>query len=199
MVCPACRLKAEPPQHDLVQELLAQHGALRAGDRYANENPLAPEQALAKGAAAALLRAPSGGRKGTLPAAKEEEFRRAVAAALAVPPAELGRAHLERAAALGEGPLPSERICQAACADEASLRFFLRRWRELFLEALKPRFLADGWAVDTGLDGRFVPSVAATLEWPGDWRCAGCGVHCFGSRDACRSCGSLRSPRSASA
>merc|ERR1712039_12098 len=88
---------------------------------------------------------------------------------------------------------PSERICQAACVDNDSLRDFLKMWRELFFSSLQPKFLAEGWGVDTGLDdGRFVPSVAHVVEWPGDWFCKHCGVHCFGRNVACRACGAVR-------
>jgi len=104
-----------------------------------------------------------------------------VAVALGLDPtAELSQEDIERAARLGNaGPPPSERVCAAACADDAALRAFLRGWRELFVTVLQPQFLPEGWSVDADLGGRLVPSVAQSVEWPGDWPCHRCGVQCF--------------------
>ena len=33
---------------------------------------------------------------------------------------------------------------------EDALRAFLRSWRERFVEALQPKFLSEGWSLDTG-------------------------------------------------
>merc|ERR1719174_1162001 len=197
MLCPRCRFKAEPAQEALVQEYLKRHGARKAGDRYANDNLLSPEQRAAKRAASILLRPPSGGKKGRIPHGKVQTLRQEVAVAFGIAGEDLTLVQLERAYALGEGPLPSERICSEVSADSESLREFLRRWRETFYTALQPRFLAEGWSVNSGLeDGRFVPSVASTLEWPGDWRCPECGVHCFGRNRFCRKCGFAKENRS---
>ena len=184
MLCPRCRSVAEPAQLSLTQELLASHGALRAGSLYANENALNSEQVAAKKAAVTLRRG------GQLPEAKLRALRQAVATGLGVK--EIDAGHLQLAEALGSGSLPSERVVEKAAASSESLRGFLRMWREAFLKALQPKFLAEGWSLDTGLDGRFVPSVASSLEWPGDWRCGACGVHCFGRSERCRSCGEKR-------
>lgn len=185
MLCPKCRVIAEPAQMALTQDLLAANGALRAGSLYANENSLTQQQIAAKKAAITLRR----GNKGkALPTAKVEALQEAVAAGLNMKATDLVEGHLEMAETLGTGSLPSERVVQAAASTSESLRAFLRSWRECFVSALKPKFLAEGWSVDTGLDGRFIPSVASSLEWPGDWRCSSCGVHCFGRSDRCRCC-----------
>lgn len=193
MLCPLCRFKAEPAQFRHVQELLRQHGARRAGDRYANDNVLTSEEHAAKRAAGILLRPPRGGKRGCLPEGKKLEAKEIVAKSLGIQVSELTHDRLQYAYSLGEGPLPSERVCQAASKDADSLRAFLRCFREVFVAALQPQFLPEGWSVDAGLeDGRFVPSVASSLEWPGDWRCSRCGVHCFGRNSSCRKCGSSR-------
>merc|ERR1719272_2006902 len=122
-----------------------------------------------------------------MPPQKLQALKRTVATCLGIEAENLTKTHLEQAARLGEGSLPSERICEAACSDNASLRAFLRTWRELFVKSLEPKFLAEGWGVDCGLDdGRFVPSVANVVSWPGDWFCGDCGVHCFCRSDKCR-------------
>eukprot|EP00929_Paragymnodinium_shiwhaense_P052088 TRINITY_DN26119_c1_g4_i2.p1 TRINITY_DN26119_c1_g4~~TRINITY_DN26119_c1_g4_i2.p1 ORF type:complete len:575 (-),score=139.07 TRINITY_DN26119_c1_g4_i2:594-2318(-) len=189
MLCPSCRAIAEAPQLERIKTLLGEHGGACAGSGVANETTLDPILLAGKKAAKALSRPPCGGRKGQLPEHKQQEFRAAVAAALNVEEAELTRENIERAVRLGEGPTPAERVCAVSMRDASSLRAFLKDWRSLFVTALKPRFLSEGWAVDTGLEGRFVPSVAHTVEWPGDWRCASCGVHCFGRSSKCRKCG----------
>mmetsp|Transcript_70510 Transcript_70510/g.168891 ORF Transcript_70510/g.168891 Transcript_70510/m.168891 type:complete len:552 (+) Transcript_70510:54-1709(+) len=190
MVCPKCRAKAEPAQTALTQDLLAKHGAVKAGAFYANENALSPEEVSAK-KAAAVLRRPQ--RKGkVLPPEKAAALREAVAAGLGLDPSDLTDEHLALAEGLGGGSLPSERIVAAATETPEGLRAFLRRWREAFVQSLQPQYLAEGWSLDTGLDGRFVPSVASSLEWPGDWRCPACGVHCFGRSASCRNCKRLR-------
>jgi len=192
MACPACRAKAEPPQLARVQQLLEAHGAPPAGSTFANESPLSCEANAAKRAARALLQPPRS-KKGALPAQKEQDFRRTVAAFSGVDVADLARHHIERAARTGQDEMPpSERVSAAVSSDQASLRSFLREWRQLFVDTLRPRFLPEGWSVDTGLEDRFVPSVASSMEWPCDWRCAACGVHCFGRSDQCRSCGAAR-------
>lgn len=185
MLCPKCRAIAEPAQLSLTQELLAAHGALRAGSMYANENFLNPQQIAAKKAAITLKKGDKG--KG-FPAAKLNALQAAVAAGLGMSASDLGDGHLSMAENLGSGSLPSERVVQAAASSPESLRDFLRSWRECFVNASKPQYLAQGWSLDTGLDGRFIPSVASSLEWPGDWRCSSCGVHCFGRSDRCRCC-----------
>lgn len=185
MLCPRCRSVAEPAQLSLTQELLSSSGALRAGSLYANENALTSEQVAAKKAAMSLRRG------NQLPEAKLHALRQAVATGLGVA-GEIDTAHLQLAEALGSGSLPSERVVENASASPESLRGFLRMWRETFVKALQPKFLAEGWSLDTGLDGRFVPSVASSLEWPGDWRCDGCGVYCFGRSERCRCCGEKR-------
>merc|ERR1712151_608033 len=152
---------------------------------------MSADERQAKAAAMSLLRA-SSGRKGRLPENKAQEFKHVIGSFFAIEATSVSQADIERASCLGQGPSPSERICAEATKDTDSLRVFLRKWRELFLNTLQPRYLADGWAVDTGLDGCFVPSVASSLEWPGDWRCSECGVHCFGRSSACRSCGAQR-------
>lgn len=200
MLCPACRAKTEPPQLARVAELLAQHGGIQAGGSHANAIAVSTEQAAAQRAALGLLalRKQTGGRrKGRLPPERAAEFHKMVAVALGLDPtAELSQEDIERAARLGNaGPPPSERVCAAACADDAALRAFLRGWRELFVTVLQPQFLPEGWSVDADLGGRLVPSVAQSVEWPGDWRCHRCGVHCFGRNQHCRSCGEA-SPKS---
>eukprot|EP00927_Polykrikos_kofoidii_P068684 TRINITY_DN64013_c0_g1_i1.p1 TRINITY_DN64013_c0_g1~~TRINITY_DN64013_c0_g1_i1.p1 ORF type:complete len:546 (+),score=97.90 TRINITY_DN64013_c0_g1_i1:44-1639(+) len=194
MLCPSCRATAEKPQLERVKELLAQHGGVAAGSGCANSCVLGPREEAARRAAKALLRPPSGsGRKGKIPAAKEMAFREAVADVFGIDADQVDRERLEEAVRLGDlEAAPSARVCAAFCADEDGLRAFLREWRELFVATLKPCFLAEGWAVDTGLDGRFVPSVAAAVEWPGDWRCQECGVHCFNRSSRCRCCGAAR-------
>eukprot|EP00435_Cladocopium_sp_Y103_P048528 s781_g14.t1 len=173
MLCPKCRAIAEPAQLSLTQELLAAHGALRAGSMYANENFLNPQQIAAKKAAITLKKGDKG--KG-FPAAKLNALQAAVAAGLGMSASDLGDGHLSMAENLGSGSLPSERVVQAAASSPESLRDFLRSWRECFVNASKPQYLAQGWSLDTGLDGRFIPSVASSLEWPGDWRCSSCGA-----------------------
>lgn len=193
MLCPRCRRKAELPQAARVQQLLAEHGARKAGDSFANENSLSPGQSAAKKLAGSLLSHAGRGRKGSMPEDQVLQKREAVAMELGVQVEALTKDHLERAFRLGEGPRPSARICQSACADGTSLRSFLRMWREFFVASLQPQFLAEGWGVETGLDdGRFVPSVAHVVEWPGDWFCGSCGVHCFGRNALCRACGTTR-------
>jgi len=213
MLCPACRAISEPPQLARVAELLAQHGGVRAGASHANAAAISTEHEAAQKAALALLaeRKRSSGRtqgatlshtqppkhggprrrKGQLPQDRAAEFHRIVAVALGLDPAaELSQEDLERAARPdSNAPPPSERVCAAACADDAALRAFLRDWRELFVNVLRPQFLPEGWSVDADLGGRLVPSVAQSVEWPGDWRCERCGVHCFGRNQYCRSCG----------
>merc|ERR1712129_490308 len=128
---------------------------------------------------------------------KIQEGREVVATIFDMHPDDVTHWHLDKAFALGEGPLPSERICLEVSADASSLRTFLRGWRELFNRVLQPRFLPEGWDVNAGLeDGRFVPSVASTVEWPGDWRCPDCGVHCFGRSSRCRKCGAEKAQAS---
>ncbi|CAK9002629.1 Exonuclease 3'-5' domain-containing protein 2 (3'-5' exoribonuclease EXD2) (Exonuclease 3'-5' domain-like-containing protein 2) [Durusdinium trenchii] len=192
MLCPRCRAIAEPAQLALTQELLASHGALRAGSLYANENTLTPTQIAAKKAAVTLRRAQKAAQ--AIPAAKLTALHEAVAAGLGMPLTDgsVGDTHLALAEMLGAGRLPSERVVESAARSPESLRRFLRLWRESFVEVLKPKYLAEGWSLDTGLDGRFVPSVASSLEWPGDWRCHSCGVHCFGRSDWCRCCNEPR-------
>jgi len=193
MLCPRCRRKAELPQAEQVQALLAQYGARKSGSVYANENALSSEQEKAKRSAGSLLAQPKG-RKGTIPEQQLSTLKRNVAMQLGICIVDLTKDHLERVFHLGEGARPSERICKDACVDGSSLRSFLKMWRELFVASLQPKFLAEGWGVDTGLDdGRFVPSVAHVVEWPGDWFCANCGVHCFGRNQKCRACGTVRS------
>ena len=186
MLCPRCRAIAEPAQLALTQELLAAHGALRAGSLYANENVLTPTEIAAKKAAITLQRGAA------MPSAKVTALREAVAAGLGMSAHEIGEGHLSLAQNLGGGSLPSERVVDKAAGSPESLRSFLRCWRESFVKALQPKYLAEGWSLDTGLDGRFIPSVASSLEWPGDWRCTSCGVHCFGRSHGCRSCGQAR-------
>mmetsp|Transcript_40782 Transcript_40782/g.93903 ORF Transcript_40782/g.93903 Transcript_40782/m.93903 type:complete len:547 (-) Transcript_40782:27-1667(-) len=186
MLCPKCRSKVEPAQLALTQDLLAANGALKAGSLYANENSLSSEEVSAKKAAVALKRSRQGANR--LPSEKEAALREAVAVGINKCGEELTEADLNAAEALGSGPLPSERIVTVAVATVESLTAFLRRWRSLFVDVLHPQYLAEGWSLDTGLDGRFVPSVASSLEWPGDWRCPTCGVHCFGRSSVCRSC-----------
>ncbi|CAJ1398632.1 unnamed protein product [Effrenium voratum] len=185
MLCPKCRAIAEPAQLSLTQDLLAAHGALRAGSMYANENFLSSRQIAAKKAAITLKK---GGRGKPFPEAKEHALREAVAGGLGMSAADVAELHLTMAEQLGSGSLPSERVVQAASSSPESLKGFLRSWRECFVKALQPKYLAEGWSLDTGLDGRFIPSVASSLEWPGDWRCNTCGVHCFGRSDHCRCC-----------
>eukprot|EP00438_Fugacium_kawagutii_P019014 Skav234572 [mRNA] locus=scaffold2869:166626:168281:+ [translate_table: standard] len=185
MLCPKCRAIAEPAQLALTQDLLAAHGALRAGSMYANENFLSSQQIAAKKAAITLKK----GQKGKgFPDAKLKALRESVAVGLGMSVSDLSDGHLAMAEGLGSGSLPSERVVEAAASTVESLRDFLRSWRQCFVTALQPRYLAEGWSLDTGLDGRFIPSVASSLEWPGDWRCRSCGVHCFGRSDRCRCC-----------
>ncbi|CAE7229055.1 EXD2 [Symbiodinium microadriaticum] len=188
MLCPRCRAIAEPAQMSLTQELLAAHGALRAGSLYANENALTQAQITAKKAAITLRK---GGTKPFLPN-KVQALREAVAAGLGMAVEDLGEASFILAESLGAGRLPSERVVEEAMASSESLRAFLRSWREAFVKALQPKFLSEGWSLETGLDGRFIPSVASSLEWPGDWRCPSCGLHCFGRSDRCKSCKTAR-------
>jgi len=127
-----------------------------------------------------------------MPPSKELECRAKVARAFNIQPVDVEQEHLDLAVSFSAGPPPSELICSAACQTSETLRAFLRQWLELFVNELKPKYLAEGWALDTGLDGRFVPSVASSLLWPGDWTCAKCGVHCFARSDRCRCCQSAR-------
>merc|ERR1711879_464717 len=95
---------------------------------------------------------PPKGRKGAMPEQKLQALQKLVAAELGIEQSALTRDHLEQAFHFGEGPIPSQRICQAATKDNVSLRNFLKMWRELFVASLEPKFLAEGWSVDTGLD-----------------------------------------------
>merc|ERR1712083_882826 len=117
----------------------------------ANENALSSGQIAAKKAAGPLLAQPRR-RKGSMPDHQVLKMKRIVAKELVIEVDDIVTEHLEKVFHLGEGPRPSERICHAACADPASLRCFPKTWRDLFVSSLHPKFLAEGWGVDTGLD-----------------------------------------------
>eukprot|EP01065_Artemidia_motanka_P005650 TRINITY_DN1272_c0_g1_i1.p1 TRINITY_DN1272_c0_g1~~TRINITY_DN1272_c0_g1_i1.p1 ORF type:complete len:448 (+),score=156.11 TRINITY_DN1272_c0_g1_i1:661-2004(+) len=198
LLCPRCRRTAERPQLTRVADWLRRYGAAQSGGTYANRNAVTPEEVHVRRAAAAIL-APPTGKKGSIPPGKTAELRAVVADFYGVDTSDVDAGLLKKAMAIGSGPLPAERLCAEVSADADGLREFLREWRQLFVDALQPQFLAEGWAVDSGLDGRFVPSVASSVEWPGDWRCPSCGVHCFGRNSVCRSCKTVRPDADAAA
>ncbi|CAE7661388.1 EXD2 [Symbiodinium necroappetens] len=111
MLCPRCRAIAEPAQMSLTQELLAAHGALRAGSLYANENALTQAQITAKKAAITLRK---GGTKPFLPN-KVQALREAVAAGLGMAVEDLG----EETRAFDAEPDSSEEIMATRAEEEA--------------------------------------------------------------------------------
>lgn len=150
ILCPKCHLHCEQQAHHRSKEIDAMHRPLGDDD---TSNKFIMDKSLkrVRSAATTLMN-----WKHQVPAEKIAEYDRLVRSHLGLSDTDMLTLELLQKAIDVQLKKPNpkyisgaELVVQAFGGDDSKIEHFIRDWRQHFLDTVQPRFLAEGWSVDS--------------------------------------------------